>query len=30
MMLEDVSKIIARLEFADTLTKMNRGQKLKE
>lgn len=30
MMLEDVNKIIARLEFADTLTKMNRGQKLKE
>ena len=30
MMLEDVSKIIARLEFADTLAKMNRGQKLKE
>lgn len=30
MMLEDVSQIIARLEFADTLTKMNRGQKLKE
>lgn len=30
MMLEDVSKIIARLEFADTLTKMNKGQKLKE
>lgn len=30
VMLEDVSKIIARLEFADTLTKMNRGQKLKE
>lgn len=30
MMLEDVSKIIARLEFADTLIKMNRGQKLKE
>ena len=30
MMLEDVNKIIARLEFADTLAKMNRGQKLKE
>lgn len=30
MMLEDVSKIITRLEFADTLAKMNRGQKLKE
>lgn len=30
MMLEDVSQILARLEFADTLTKMNRGQKLKE
>lgn len=30
MMLEDVNKIIARLEFADTLTKMNKGQKLKE
>lgn len=30
MMLEDVSQIIARLEFAGTLTKMNRGQKLKE
>lgn len=30
MMLEDINKIIARLEFADTLAKMNRGQKLKE
>lgn len=30
MMLEDVNKIIARLEFSDTLSKMNRGQKLKE
>lgn len=30
MMLEDVNQIIARLEFADTLTKINRGQKLKE
>lgn len=30
MMLEDVNKIITRLEFADTLAKMNRGQKLKE
>lgn len=30
MMLEDVNKIIARLEFANTLAKMNRGQKLKE
>lgn len=30
MMLEDINKLLTRLEYADTLSKINRGQKLKE